>query len=137
MQLPAGVKVDHGEAFGRIAFMTNDIMPKFQAATDGGHKVRACGRAASVPAPDDTARRQVINTPIKLDTPGKATVEVTILADPDGTEICFVERLGFIDLATTKPGCVLEERRGRAVVDGSRAVTTGSTLSSASGSSPR
>ena len=35
-----------------------------------------------------------------LPTPGKADVEVTILSDPDGYEICFVGDVGFYDLAT-------------------------------------
>lgn len=37
----------------------------------------------------------VLTPLITLDTPGKATVRVIILADPDGHEICFVEEEGF------------------------------------------
>lgn len=36
---------------------------------------------------------------ITLDTPGKATVRVIILADPDGHEICFVDDEGFRQLS--------------------------------------
>lgn len=36
---------------------------------------------------------------ITLDTPGKATVRVIILADPDGHEICFVDDEGFRELS--------------------------------------
>lgn len=36
---------------------------------------------------------------ITLDTPGKATVRVIILADPDGHEICFVDDEGFTQLS--------------------------------------
>jgi hypothetical protein len=34
-----------------------------------------------------------------LDTPGKTTVLVVILQDPDGHEICFVGDIGFRDLS--------------------------------------
>ena len=40
---------------------------------------------------------------MKLDTPGKATVEVVILADPDGYEICYVGDKGFRDLSKIDP----------------------------------
>ena len=56
--------VDHGSAFGRIAF--------------------------KVPA-------------AQLDTPGKATVQVVILADPDGHEICFVGSEAFDELSAVDP----------------------------------
>jgi hypothetical protein len=38
-----------------------------------------------------------------LDTPGKATVSVVILADPDGHEICFVGDLEFRELSKVDP----------------------------------
>lgn len=41
-----------------------------------------------------------MNAPITLTTPGKADVVVTILADTDQYEICFVGDVGFYDLAT-------------------------------------
>lgn len=48
--------------------------------------------------------QQTILTPyIQLDTPGKATVSVVILADPDGHEICFVGDLEFRDLSQVDP----------------------------------
>ncbi|XP_023320657.1 glyoxalase domain-containing protein 4 [Eurytemora carolleeae] len=40
---------------------------------------------------------------ITLDTPGKAQVQVVILADPDGQEICFVGDEGFKDLSQFDP----------------------------------
>lgn len=44
--------------------------------------------------------KKTILTPlISLDTPGKATVRVIILADPDGHEICFVDEEGFSQLS--------------------------------------
>lgn len=41
----------------------------------------------------------VLTPLITLDTPGKTTVRVIILADPDGHEICFVEEEGFTKLS--------------------------------------
>jgi len=47
---------------------------------------------------------ETVLTPyISLDTPGKATVQVVILADPDGHEICFVGDAGFRDLSQYDP----------------------------------
>ncbi|XP_037124100.1 glyoxalase domain-containing protein 4 [Syngnathus acus] len=40
---------------------------------------------------------------VSLDTPGKATVEVVILADPDGHEICFVGDEAFRQLSMVDP----------------------------------
>lgn len=40
---------------------------------------------------------------VSLDTPGKATVQVVILADPDGHEICFVGDEGFRELSKVDP----------------------------------
>ena len=42
---------------------------------------------------------KIINPPITLKTEGKADVVVTILASPDGQEICFVNDSGFRDLS--------------------------------------
>ncbi|KAI2656188.1 Glyoxalase domain-containing protein 4 [Labeo rohita] len=48
--------------------------------------------------------KQKILTPlVSLDTPGKATVEVVILADPDGHEICFVGDEAFRQLSAMDP----------------------------------
>ncbi|XP_053131394.1 glyoxalase domain-containing protein 4 isoform X2 [Hemicordylus capensis] len=47
---------------------------------------------------------QKILTPlVSLDTPGKATVQVVILADPDGHEICFVGDEAFRELSKVDP----------------------------------
>ncbi|KAM4589548.1 glyoxalase domain-containing protein 4 [Fundulus diaphanus] len=80
-----GGKVDHGTAFGRIAF--------------------ACPRE-QLPAIEALMKKenQKILTPlVSLDTPGKATVEVVILADPDGHEICFVGDEAFRQLSAVDP----------------------------------
>ncbi|XP_027194074.2 glyoxalase domain-containing protein 4 [Dermatophagoides pteronyssinus] len=50
------------------------------------------------------ANKQTILTKlVSLDTPGKATVQVVILADPDGHEICFVGDEGFSKLSQMDP----------------------------------
>jgi len=41
---------------------------------------------------------------VTLTTPGKADVQVAILTDPDGYEICFVNEDGFNDLCSLGPG---------------------------------
>ncbi|KAI8507578.1 Glyoxalase domain-containing protein 4 [Branchiostoma belcheri] len=78
-------KVDHATAFGRIAFSC----PRTQLPDiEGAMK----------------SEGQTILTPlVSLDTPGKATVEVVILADPDGHEICFVGDEAFRKLSQVDP----------------------------------
>jgi lactoylglutathione lyase len=80
-----GQKVDHATAFGRIAF--------------------ACP-SAELPVLEQAMKseNQMVLTPfVSLDTPGKATVQVVILADPDGHEICFVGAEGFRELSQVDP----------------------------------
>uniref|UniRef100_G1NVR4 Glyoxalase domain-containing protein 4 n=2 Tax=Myotis lucifugus TaxID=59463 RepID=G1NVR4_MYOLU len=77
--------VDHAAAFGRIAF--------------------SCPQK-ELPDLEDLMKRekQKILTPlVSLDTPGKATVQVVILADPDGHEICFVGDEAFRKLSKMDP----------------------------------
>ncbi|KAK2509716.1 hypothetical protein MC885_019977, partial [Smutsia gigantea] len=77
--------VDHAAAFGRIAF--------------------SCPQK-ELPDLEDLMKRenQKILTPlVSLDTPGKATVQVVILADPDGHEICFVGDEAFRELSKMDP----------------------------------
>jgi len=78
-------QVDHAKAFGRIAF--------------------ACPEAELAPLESGmTAAGQTILTPlVSLDTPGKATVQVVILADPDGHEICYVGDKAFRELSQVDP----------------------------------
>ncbi|XP_078468158.1 glyoxalase domain-containing protein 4 isoform X2 [Lampetra planeri] len=59
--------------------------------------------------PDIQSRMQeenqkVITPLVSLDTPGKATVEVVIVADPDDHEICFVGDEAFRELSKPDPG---------------------------------
>ncbi|KAL7831638.1 hypothetical protein AOLI_G00291860 [Acnodon oligacanthus] len=80
-----GAAVDHGTAFGRIAFSCpREQLPGIEALMK--------------------KETQKILTPlVSLDTPGKATVEVVILADPDGHEICFVGDEAFRQLSAVDP----------------------------------
>ncbi|MBN3304900.1 GLOD4 protein, partial [Amia calva] len=81
-----GGPVDHGTAFGRIAFSCpREQLPGIEAQMK--------------------KESQKILTPlVSLDTPGKATVEVVILVDPDGHEICFVGDEAFRELSRMDPG---------------------------------
>jgi len=77
--------VDHAKAAGRIAFSIPGCKLK-----DLESKVKSAGNTILTPY-------------ITLDTPGKAQVQVVILADPDGQEICFVGDEGFRDLSQVDP----------------------------------
>ncbi|XP_067421904.1 glyoxalase domain-containing protein 4 isoform X2 [Emydura macquarii macquarii] len=80
-----GGAVDHGTAYGRIAFSCpKEELPSIEALMK--------------------KEKQKILTPlVSLDTPGKATVQVVILADPDGHEICFVGDEAFRELSKMDP----------------------------------
>jgi len=80
-----GGPVEHAKAFGRIAF----------AAPGDSLK----GIEEKMKEADQT----IITPYVSLDTPGKATVQVVILGDPDGHEICFVGDEGFSDLSQVDP----------------------------------
>lgn len=76
-----GTEVNHAKAYGRIAFSVPFTeQPAIQKAIkESGNKI--------------------LTDLITLDTPGKASVRVIILADPDGHEICFVDDEGFRQLS--------------------------------------
>jgi len=77
--------VDHAKASGRIAFsVPATALPGIES------KVKAAGGTILTPL-------------ISLDTPGKATVQVVILADPDGHEICFVGDEAYRELSLVDP----------------------------------
>ncbi|XP_033325530.2 glyoxalase domain-containing protein 4 [Megalopta genalis] len=76
-----GTKVDHAKAYGRIAFsVPHGEQPEIQK------RIKDHGNV-------------ILTDLITLDTPGKASVRVIILADPDGHEICFVDDEGFRQLS--------------------------------------
>lgn len=77
--------VTHGSGFGRFAFSC----PRNQQPTID-EKVKAAKTTILVPLKE-------------LKTPGKATVRVLILADPDGHEICVVDDESFRQLSEFTP----------------------------------
>ena len=83
--LVAQDKVDHAKAQGRIAFsIPSQELPGVEARVK-------------------EAQETILTPLISLDTPGKATVQVVILADPDGQEICFVGAEAFRELSQVDP----------------------------------
>uniref|UniRef100_A0A8C6I303 Gem nuclear organelle associated protein 4 n=1 Tax=Mus spicilegus TaxID=10103 RepID=A0A8C6I303_MUSSI len=59
-----------------------------------------------LPDLEDLMKREshsILTPLVSLDTPGKATVQVVILADPDGHEICFVGDEAFRELSKMDP----------------------------------
>lgn len=79
------VPVDRKTAFGRIAFaIPFDEQTKLNDAIIKLNKT-------------------VIHPLTSLDTPGKATVRVIILSDPNQLEICFVDEEGFSQLSQIDP----------------------------------
>lgn len=80
------VGIQHAEAYGRLAIaVPTDHLSAIQTAVE-----KSTGK---------------VHTPlIKLDTPGKATVQVVISLDPEGFEICTVGSEGFFQLCKLFPG---------------------------------
>lgn len=77
--------IDHASAFGRIAFACpSSQLPILQKTMDSKNET-------------------ILTRLVSLDTPGKATVQVIILADPDGHEICFVGDEAFRQLSQVDP----------------------------------
>jgi len=72
-------QIDHGKAFGRIAFASPDIQVQYKSVKSSGNKI--------------------LHEPVVLPTPGKKSVQVVIVQDPDDYEICFVEEEGFRELS--------------------------------------
>lgn len=79
------VPINRAKAYGRIAFA---VPYNMQETID--QQIKASNNTILTPL-------------ISLDTPGKATVRVIILADPDGHEICFVDEEGFSKLSEVDP----------------------------------
>nr|AHK12750.1 cytosolic juvenile hormone-binding protein [Antheraea pernyi] len=80
-----GGPVDHAKAYGRIAFS------------------RPFDEQPAIDKNIQEAKQTILTPLISLDTPGKATVRVIILADPDGHEICFVDDESFQQLSQVDP----------------------------------
>lgn len=81
-----GEKLERGTAFGRIAFATPTQFLKMLENIVGSEN------------------KNFIQQPlVSLDTPGKATVNVVIIRDPNEHEICFVGDEGFRELSKIDP----------------------------------
>lgn len=93
-----GVALNHARSSGRIAFACKSVAPIFSAISSAGGSI--------------------LTPPLTLHTAGKADVVVTILQDPDGYEICFVEETGFYALAVPVYDVVDFEDRARRGGDG-------------------
>lgn len=83
--ISTGGPVNRAKAYGRIAFSCPfDQQPLID------QKIQE-------------ANGKILTPLISLDTPGKATVRVIILADPDDHEICFVDDESFRQLSQVDP----------------------------------
>ncbi|KAK9504002.1 hypothetical protein O3M35_010449 [Rhynocoris fuscipes] len=78
-------KIDRAEAYGRIAFAIPNIELEPLETRIKGKDLK------------------ILTPLITLDTPGKASVTVVILADPDGHEICFVDEENYHILSQFDP----------------------------------
>nr|CAB3249385.1 glyoxalase domain-containing protein 4-like [Phallusia mammillata] len=78
-------EVEHKKAFGRVAISCP--REQLQGIQDAAKAING----------------KILTELVSLDTPGKATVEVVILADPDGHEICFVGDEAFKELSQVDP----------------------------------
>lgn len=90
----------------------NQCKLKFHRSREPIYRAKAYGRiafacpASEVPIIESAVRKsnnKVLTPLTKLDTPGKATVTVVIVADPDGHEICFVDAESFAELSAVDP----------------------------------
>ncbi|XP_066247720.1 glyoxalase domain-containing protein 4 [Euwallacea similis] len=99
---------DRTEKSAAFAFSENATMIELKDVGGPVDRRQAYGRIAfSIPYAEQeplsehiNKNKQTILTPLlSLPTPGKQTVRVIILADPDGQEICFVEDEGYRKLS--------------------------------------
>ncbi|KAF0982182.1 hypothetical protein FDP41_012043 [Naegleria fowleri] len=90
VQLKENEPLIHGEAFGRLAISsTIDVKQIHQKVLNAKQQVKEF----------EESHVSIVKEPVVLPTPGKADVEVVIISDCDGYEICFAEATGFFKLA--------------------------------------
>ncbi|KAH8291590.1 hypothetical protein KR018_003017 [Drosophila ironensis] len=96
----------------RLTYGSNQATLQITKIADPLNRAKAYGRIAfAIPAANQSPLHEAVKAAagtilkplITLDTPGKATVTVVILADPDGHEICFVDEEGFGQLSQVEP----------------------------------
>ncbi|RCN48763.1 glyoxalase family protein [Ancylostoma caninum] len=95
-QLPEGTKLDRASAYGRIAFAYPDDKICFFCYF-------WCFVLSELQSKIKAAKLPIMKELVTLDTPGKASVQVVILQDPDDHEICFVGDKGFRELSKVDP----------------------------------
>lgn len=97
-----------GDKEAVLTYGSNQAKLEIKEIADPLNRAKAYGRIAfAVPATiqpqiDEKIKANngtILTNLISLDTPGKATVQVIILGDPDGHEICFVNEEGFSELS--------------------------------------
>lgn len=102
-----------GEKWVRVGYAEKNLVVELVESGEVIDHAVAIGRLAiAVPAAQmDIIEKRVAENKervhtkrIKLDTPGKATVEVVILLDRDGYEICIVGSEAFYELCQPVPG---------------------------------
>ncbi|KMZ10866.1 glyoxalase domain-containing protein 4 [Drosophila simulans] len=100
--------LEESEASVRLTYDEQKASLEITQISEPINRAKAYGRIAfAIPAAQQSPLQDAVKaadgailTPlITLDTPGKATVSVVILADPDGHEICFVDEEGFGQLS--------------------------------------
>ena len=85
IQVSDGRAVDHALSSGRHANVCKSVLPYYEGAK--------------------ASKDKIINKPLTLPTDGKADVVVSILADRDGYEICFVEDIVYWVNLALLPSC--------------------------------
>ncbi|XP_036344175.1 glyoxalase domain-containing protein 4-like isoform X1 [Rhagoletis pomonella] len=100
--------VDESSDIITLSYGQNQAALRLKQLTEPLNRAKAYGRIAfavplnvqpTIDAIIKEANGTILTPLITLDTPGKATVRVIILADPDGHEICFVDEEGFSELS--------------------------------------
>ena len=92
-QLTHGEQLRRGNGFGRLAL----AVPAEELGVLQD-RVKESGDSSGS-GNNSGARGQVVTELVELETPGKASVTVVILADPDGHEVCLVGEEGFSRLS--------------------------------------
>lgn len=94
-----------------LEYSDNQAALKLKQSSEALNRAKAYGRIAFAVPKDQQpyindiitqAEAKILTPLIELDTPGKETVRVIILADPDGHEICFVDEEGFGKLSAVE-----------------------------------
>ncbi|KAH8292876.1 hypothetical protein KR044_002190 [Drosophila immigrans] len=99
--------VEENEKSVLLTYGTNQTLLRLTLLTEALDRAKAYGRIAfEIPGSTQQSLFEAVKTAggnilkrVQLDTPGKATVSVIILADPNGHEICFVDKEGFTELS--------------------------------------